>query len=107
MVREPLEPVRQRVILALRTPKGPEARARSLGNLRYLSGWLLEQGVSHEIAWVGDEGLRCLEVPSPEALTAVLREICLTREDAGALPWPLPLRAEWVCPVGQEGGGKL
>lgn len=104
VVREALEPVRHRVVLALRTPRGAENRAVNLGNLRYLSHWLLENGVPHELVWMDGEQFRVREVSGEEELLSALRETCLAPENSAALPSPLPLRAEWLCPVGTEGG---
>lgn len=104
VVREPLEPVRRRVILALRTPRGPENRAVNLGGLRYLSHWLLENGVLHEIVWMEGGELRCRELSREEELPDVIRAACLAPETSAELPWPLPIRADWICPVGLEGG---
>ena len=104
VVREALEPVRRRTVLALRTPKGPADRAMNIGNFGYLSRWLLENGVSHELAWMEGAQLCTQEIRSPEEILPVLRRVCLAPEDSLALPNPLPLRADWICPVGVERG---
>lgn len=104
VVREALEPVRRRTVLALRTPKGPADRAVNIGNFGYLSRWLLENGVSHELAWMEGAQLCTQEIRSPEEILPVLRRACLAPEDSLALPNPLPLRADWICPVGVERG---
>ena len=104
VVREALEPVSRRVVLALRTPRGTQNRALNLGNLRFLSRWLLDRGVPHEIVWMGGDTLCSHPVQSAEDVLAALRETCFAPENSAALPSPLPLRAEWLCPVGTEGG---
>lgn len=104
IVREPLDPVRQRIVLALRTPRGTQARAVGLGNLRWLSGWLLDKGIDHELVWMQGRELRGREVRTPEELLEALRSACLAPEDSDPLPLPLPIKADWVCPVGPEGG---
>jgi uncharacterized protein (DUF58 family) len=104
VVREPLEPVKRRVILALRTPRGAKTRAVSLGNFRWLSQWLLDSGVAHEAVWMDGASLRQQEVRSEEDVLQVLRAACLVPEDSEDLPWPLPMQADWICPVGPEGG---
>ena len=104
MIREAQEPLRRRVVLALRTPQGPRERAQNLGNLRWLSRWLLEKDLPHDIVWMeGPELRRAAVTNGTEALNA-LRLACLAPETSANLPWPLPFQAEWVCPVGTEGG---
>lgn len=105
VVREPLEPVKRRMLLALRTPKGAKARDVNLGQLRYLSNWLLDHGVAHELVWMEGTRLRSGPVAQPDQLMALLREICLAPEDSRPLPQPLPISGDWICPVGMEGGG--
>lgn len=106
VVREPQEAVRRRVILALRTPRGAASRATNLGNFRYLSRWLLENGVAHELVWMEGEELRSGEVREEDDWMQPLLAACLAPEDTAELPWPLPIQADWVCPVGREGGAQ-
>ena len=104
IVREPLEPVQRRVILALRTPRGLEARTVTLGNFRWLFHWLLENGIPHEAVWMEGEQLRQLSIRSEEEGMEVLRSACLAPEETADLPWPLPIQANWICPIGGNGG---
>ncbi len=104
VVREALEPVQHRVVLALRTPHNAHSRSINLGNLRYLSHWLLDHEVSHQIAWMEGANVRFQDVHTEEDILSVLRSICLAPADTKDLPWPLPLRAERICPVGLERG---
>ena len=104
VVREALEPVRRRVILAVRTPRGAVSRAETLGNLRWLSRWLLHNGVNHSIVWMNGEELREEPAATEEDSLKALREACLAPERSADLPWPLPVKADWICPVGREGG---
>lgn len=104
IVREPLEPVRRRVILALRTPRGAEDRTLYLGNFRYLSRWLVENGVPHDAIWMEGIRLQEQEIRSEEDRMRALRCACLAPEDSADLPAPLPVHADWVCPIGREGG---
>ena len=104
VVREALEPVRRRVILAVRTPRGAVSRAETLGNLRWLSRWLLHNGVDHSIVWMNGEELREEPAATEEDSLKALREACLAPERSADLPWPLPVKADWICPVGREGG---
>ena len=105
VVREPLEPVRRKIILAVRTPRGIDERAETLGTFRYLCGWMLEHGVVFEAAWMEDGKLRQAPINTEEDLLSVLRNTCLVPEASADLPWPLPLHADLICPVGPERGG--
>ena len=104
VVREAQEPVRRRVVLALRTPRGARNRTVGLGNLRYLSRWLLNKGILHETVWMEGQTLRDREIRTEADVLEVLRAACLAGEDTEDLPWPLPIQADWICPVGPEGG---
>lgn len=104
VVREPLEPVKRRMILALYTPYGPEDRAVNLGNLRWLSHRLTELGVDHEAAWMEGDELRRMEIHSDTDRMKVLRSACLAPESSAELPWPLGIQADWICHVGRKGG---
>ncbi len=104
VVREPLEPIHRSLVLALRTPRGPENRRENLGNLRYLSRWLLEHEAAHSLVWVEGTELRSLDIQEEQDLTQALCQACLAPEDSLELPKPLPLRADWICTVGKEGG---
>ena len=106
IIREALEPIRRRIILALRTPRGPAARAENLGGFRWLSRWLLENGLEHSAVWMEGEELREQSIHSEGDQITVLRAACLASESTADLPWPLPLEADWACPVGRKGGGE-
>ena len=106
IVREALEPIRRKIVLAVRTPRGAETRCETLGGFRWLSRWLLDNGVAHSAVWMVGEEQREREIRSEEDSLAALRETCLAPEDSADLPWPLPVKADWVCPVGREGGGE-
>lgn len=104
IVREPLESRNQRVVLAILTPRGAKNRAVNLGNYRYLSHWLLDHDVPHSAVWMEGSTLKQQEIHTLEDSIAVLRSACLAPEDTADLPWPLPLHADRVCPVGLRGG---
>lgn len=104
VVREPLELVRHRIVLALRTPRGAESRALNLGNLRYLSNWLLENNLAHQAAWMDGDKLRIANISSRDDVLRAVRAACLVSENTEDLPWPLSLRAERIYAVGLEGG---
>lgn len=105
IVREALEPIRRQIVLAIRTPRGAATRAETLGGFRWLSRWLLDHGIAHSAVWMDGEEQRERVINSEEDSLAVLRETCLAPEDSAELPWPLPLKADCVCPLGRKGGG--
>jgi hypothetical protein len=105
VVREPLEPVHRRVILAVRTPRGAESRAANLGNFRYLSRWLLDHDVPHHAVWMEGSSVQLREIRTEEDTLSVLRAACMAPEDSADLPWPLPLQAQQICQVGVTKGG--
>lgn len=104
IVREPLEPIHRKIVLAVQTPRGKESRAVTLGNLRYLSAWLLEHGLVHEAVWMDGSQLQCAEIKTERDAHTVLRATCLVPESSEDLPVHLPIQAEWICAVGRKGG---
>lgn len=104
IVREPLEPLQRKVVLAIATPRGPENRAINYGNFRWISGWLLDHEVNHYAVWMQGTTLRFREIRSSEDMLSVLSSACLAPEDSGDLPWPLPLHADQICPIGMKEG---
>ena len=103
IVREPMDAIRREILLAVRTPRGPELRNMNLGNLRYLSGWLLDRGVAHSVLWMeGDSPVR-EEIKDEDSLLRVLVRTCLAPEDSAALPEQIPFKADWLCRIGREG----
>lgn len=104
IVREPQEPLRRKVVLAVFTPHGADERAANLGSFRWLSGWLLEHEVVHHAVWMSGKNIQLREVRTEEDMISVLRSACLAPENTDDLPWPLPLHADQICPVGTKGG---
>lgn len=102
IVREPMDPIRRQVILAVRTPRGPRQRAVNLGNLRFLSGWLLDRGIPHGVVWMDGDRLRKTEVEDEAGSLAALAGACLAPEDSLDLPDSLPFKADWLCRLGEE-----
>ena len=102
IVREPMEPLQRKVILAVNTPYGPEAREKTLGNLRYLTDWLLSRGVAHTVVWM--DGEKLCEAPVREEADGLesLRGACLAAGSSAPLPKPLPFQADWICRIGEE-----
>lgn len=105
IVREPLEAVRRRVVLAVRTPRGPKNRTVTLGNLRYLSLWMLDHNITHTVAWMDGGNLRSAEVRDETGMIAAVAGTCLAAEDSKPLPKQLPYKTDWLCCVGGTEAG--
>ena len=102
IVREPMEAVRRELLLAVRTPAGPELRDENLGNLRYLSNWLLDHEIRHSVIWMEGENLARAEVFDEGSLLRMLRAVCMAPEKSQPLPEQMPFRTDWLCRVGKE-----
>ena len=111
IVREAMEPVQRRLVLAVETPATLQAMNSALGQLRWLSQWLAERGYSHRVCWRDpDSGdVRFAQVTAEEQVQAMLRQVCGLRvsADARSLPDDLTLGADWlyrITPAGKEAG---
>ena len=102
VVREPLEPVRRKLVLALQTPLGPELREKNIGNLRFLTELLLERGVDHTVIWMEGETLCSAELTRPDDAEELIARVCRAPEDSLPLPEKLSVKADWICRVGEE-----
>jgi len=104
IVREAQEPLRRKIVLALHTPHGARERAERLGAFRWLSRWLIENNVPHTAVWMDGEQLQSRRIDCEADWMQALRGACLAPESSAELPRPLPIQADWVCPVGRTGG---
>ena len=86
ILREPIEPVRKRLIVTLELPRDPDVLDVTLGKLLWITDHLLERKVTHEV--------RCLTGQGVVVYTVADR---LTRDDMlrGVLASP-------ACPDGQK-----
>lgn len=104
VVREPQEPLRRKVVLAIWTPHGAESRTIHYGNFRWVSSWLLEHEVAHSAVFMVGKDIQLQEIHTQDDILSALQNACLAPEDSGELPWPLPLHADQICPIGAKGG---
>lgn len=102
VVREAMEPISRRVILAVHTPRGPVVRGKTLGGLRYLSERMLDHGVTHTILWMDGDSVRQAEVKTGDDLIEALCGVCTAREDSRPLPKRLSEPSDWLCYVGER-----
>ena len=105
VVREPLEPVRQTLVLAARTSRSSAEQERILGALRYLSEQLLASQTRHIAVWMDGQELNRAEIASREDLLEALARACCASPKSYALPQLLPFRADWICRIGEEVSG--
>lgn len=102
IVREPLEPVKRRIVLAVCTPRDQGQLARTLGAVRYLSEQFLEAGVAHTVVWMDGKELQRAEAAEPEDVPEILTRACCAPVKSYSLPAELPFLADWICRVGEE-----
>lgn len=100
IVREAQEEVRQDVLLCLALPGiGGEADS-SLGQLLYLSHWLLDQGIAHRVLCAcGETETVSARISSPEALDQLLAQLLARLPEI--TPWsgsfhPHACQGSWV-----------
>ena len=105
IVREPQQPIRRTVILAVHTPRGAACRTKTLGNLRYLSQQLLDHNIEHLVVWMSGQILHHAEIKNGDDLIAAVAETCLAPENSEPLPGRLPFQSDWICRIGDEEGG--
>ena len=102
VVREAMEPVSRRIVLAVQTPRGPVVRGKTLGSLRYLSERMLDRDVVHTILWMDGDRIQQAEIKTRDDLIDALCGTCTAREDSKPLPERLSERSDWLCYVGER-----
>lgn len=80
VVREPQQPVRRLVLVTLDLRSDPDWQDRTLGRLCWLSGWLLEHGISHEVRYLAPQGgvLQRVPVSDRDELDALVERLLRT-----------------------------
>lgn len=73
--REPVEPMRKRMIVALELSGEPDALDNKLGQLLWTTDYLLEQNVTHEIRCRTGRGLETYPVADRQSRDAALRAL--------------------------------
>lgn len=102
VIREPMEPIRGRALVTLELTGTPQQLDRKLGNLLWLSNWLLEQEIPHQIQCLTGSGMQTKEVACPEDVTAAIDGLLLC-------PLAQPGQesvfspASWLCHIGGDG----
>lgn len=95
ILREPMEPVRDRVLVRLDLEGSPEKLDRKLGQLLWLSQHLLERDLHFHIQALTGEGVRLLPVTNEDTMwEAIDKLLFLPPATAGSL-LDHPERASW------------
>lgn len=99
MVREPMEPIRERVLAEMILRGTPEELDRNCGQLLWLSEHLLEKEIPHEMRVLTGNGLLQLPVTDEESLRLAMRTL-LSQPPAPAGAVLETVQAGWVYRIG-------
>ena len=99
MVREPMEPIRERVLAEMILRGTPEELDRNCGQLLWLSEHLLEKEIPHEMRVLTGNGLLQLPVTDEESLRLAMRAL-LSQPPAPAEAVLGTVQAGWVYRIG-------
>jgi uncharacterized protein (DUF58 family) len=99
MVREPMEPIRERVLAEMILRGTPEELDRNCGQLLWLSEHLLEKEIPHEMRVLTGNGLLQLPVTDEESLRLAMRTL-LSQPPAPAEAVLETVQAGWVYRIG-------
>ena len=93
LVREPQEEVRTQAVLALRLEGPGDDADSSLDQLRFLSPWLLEQGIPHRVlCFCGPGDVISLDVADEDSVERAIS--ALLRRLPELSPWEGPFTPE-------------
>ena len=97
--REPIEPTRGKVLLTMELSGDPNTVDTKMGKLLWMSRYLLENGLSHEVRCLTGRGTECFTVTDEESLMQVLRSLLgAPKTQNGSLP--LATDAAWQYRIG-------
>lgn len=101
IIKEPQTPLSHHMVLALATPSNETERVKSIGELRYISRRLTEEGTSHEICYINGEDFKTLSVTNMAEHIQAVKAVCLAPEKSADMPIPVPSRADWIYTIGK------
>ena len=101
IIKEPQTPLGRRMVLALETPSNEIERVKNIGELRYISRRLLEEGDPHEICYIDGEDFKTLHVTNMDEHIKAITAVCLAPETSSGMPVPVPARADWIYTIGK------
>ena len=101
IIKEPQTPLSRRMVLAVETPSSDVERIKNIGELRYISRKLLEEGDPHEICYIDGEDFKSIKVTNMDEHIKAIIAVCLAPENSSGMPIPVPARADWICTIGR------
>lgn len=101
ILREPQEPLRGLAMVTLELRGTPEEVDRKLGNLLWVSAYLLEQGIAHQVRALTGEGIQAFSVERQEDATRTV-DALLAMPCASAEMEPDYGPAAWCCHIGGD-----
>ncbi len=101
ILREPMEPVRSLALLTMELRGSPEALDRKLGQLLWMSRYLLDNGIPHQIHCLTGRGIERWQVENEEQLTQALDGILSAPMDTTGRK-PRYIAASWHYSIGGD-----
>ena len=103
IIREPMEPVRERMLVTLDLTGRPDRLDRKLGQLLYLGRFLLERELAFEIRALTGDGITAGFVGTEEDLTSAIDSLlCCAPAETGSI-LDREQTASWHCHIGGAG----
>lgn len=99
IVREPMEPERNRVLIEMELRGTPDQLDQKFGQLLWLSDHLLQMGMKHELRVLTGDGIQSRSVESTEDLEAAVDDL-LGQKMAAADRAMEAVAAAWCCRIG-------
>lgn len=99
IVREPMEPERNRVLIEMELRGTPDQLDRKFGQLLWLSQHLLEMGLKHELRVLTGDGVQNCRVENAEDLDAAV-DYLLGQKMASTERAMEAVAAAWCCRIG-------
>ncbi len=99
IVREPMEPVSSRVLIEMELRGTPEQLDRQFGQMIWLSEYLLQLEMKHELRVLTGSGVCCCKVTDQESLRAAIT-LLLGQKTAAESSVLEPVSAAWCCRIG-------
>lgn len=100
--REPMEPMKNTLVICLILPATEEQLDEDLGKLLWLSGYLLEQQLTHEIRCLTGRGLECFPVKDLSGQKNALRALLASPAAPKDAELSEPVDAVWHYRIGGD-----
>lgn len=103
ILREPMEALRGRAVLTMELTGTPEQLDTKLGQLLWLSGYLLGKEIPHFVCCLTGRGMETFPVTNGEEMRSAIRAL-LAAGPASGQEMPDTVRASWRYHIGGDGG---